>query len=159
MFAGLLLLLVCVLIGQPYRLARDNRLDVVCIVVLLFSYFASGARWRPARVRACSPRDAPCAVLVGVSPSVGVEASVLVAQALLVLYAVFRIVQSAARRVMEGVSESTPELGALNDPVSRSLPFMDGRQGAEAQPLRTPLLPQEVGPTAWDASSDTDGAP
>ncbi len=43
-FAGLLLLLVCVLIGQPYRLARDNRLDVVCIVVLLFSYFASGAR-------------------------------------------------------------------------------------------------------------------
>ncbi len=98
-------------------------------------------------------------MLVGVSPSVGVEASVLVAQALLVLYAVFRIVQSAAKRVMEGSRESAPELGALNDPVSRSLPFMDGRQGAEVQPLRTPLLPQEVGHTAWDAGSDTDGAP
>jgi hypothetical protein len=84
------------MVVRPYRRARDNRLEMVCLLVLLYAYFAS--------------------VLVGAAPNSGVDVSVVVAEFAIVAYGLWRMVAPWVAKRSHGTRSVS---------VSLELPLLD----------------------------------
>jgi hypothetical protein len=139
------------IVCQPYASSRDNRLELVCLLVLLYGYFAS--------------------VLAGVAPSAAVDASAMASKAAVVAYGLWRALptrQEAAAlarslSALAGVvaadagDDDTEDLATSADAKSDTEAALAGASDAERDGYRGLQMGRDAKVALLGAAATADG--